>query len=65
MTTKGSGPKEYDAYRKLHPEDTQAATKAASKERSARLKQEDAMRSATARDASDPFLGHTWADFGY
>jgi len=59
------GPKEYDAYRKLHPEDTQAANKAASTERAARLKQEDAMRSATARDASDPYLGYSWADFGY
>jgi len=59
------GPKEYDAYRKLHPEDPQAANKAASKERAARQKGDAQMRSATARDASDPYLGYTWADFGY
>ena len=30
-----------------------------------RAKQDDAMRKATARDLSDPFLGASWADLGW
>jgi hypothetical protein len=59
------GPKEYEAYRQLHPE-SQLATMEAAKAGSAyRLKQDDAMRKATARDLSDPFLGADWVDLGW
>jgi len=60
------GPKEYETYVQLHPEhrvaDAQEAQKAAS---AYRMKQADAMRKATARDLSDPFLGVSWADLGW
>ena len=60
------GPKEYEAYVQLHPEnrvpDAQAAEKAAS---GYRMKQADAMQKASARDLSDPFLGVSWADLGW
>ena len=59
------GPAEYEAYRKLHPEGQQSAQDAATKASAYRGKQDAAMRSATARDLSDPFLGVSWADLGW
>ena len=58
------GPQEYEAYLAVHPQtskpgESEAATRAY------RMKQDDTMRKATARDLSDPFLGASWADFGW
>jgi hypothetical protein len=61
------GPREYQAYRALHPDDDavdkQRAQIAANQ--AYRGKQNDAMQKATARDLSDPFLGASWADLGW
>ena len=61
------GPQEYAAYKELHPEDKwiekQRAQEAAN--RSYRLKQNDTMQKATARDQSDPYLGLSWSDLGW
>ena len=61
------GPREYQAYRALHPEDDavdkQRAQVAANQ--AYRGKSTDAMQKATARDLSDPFLGASWADLGW
>lgn len=61
------GPREYQAYRALHPEDDavdkQRAQVAANQ--AYRGKQADKMRNATERDLSDPFLGASWADLGW
>lgn len=59
------GPKEYDAYRQLHPESKLATREAAKKGDAYRLKQDDSMRKATARDLTDPFLGVDWFDLGW
>lgn len=59
------GPAEFDAYRKLHPEQQQAARDAAAKTTAYRSKQDATMRAATARDLSDPFLDVSWADLGW
>jgi hypothetical protein len=59
------GPAEYDAYQQLHPEGLQSAQDAATKASAYRGKQDAAMRKATARDLSDPFLGASWADLGW
>jgi hypothetical protein len=59
------GPKEYEAYRKLHPDTQLAALEAAKKGTAYRSKQDDVMKKATARDLSDPFLGADWVDLGY
>jgi hypothetical protein len=59
------GPKEYEAYQQLHPETKKAAQEAANRESAYRAKESDAMREASARDLSNPFLGVTWGDFGY
>ena len=60
------GPKEYDTYVQRHPEHRVADSTKAAKEASAyRAKQTDEMKQASARDASDPFLGATWADLGW
>ena len=61
------GPQEYQAYRKLHPEDDAIERQRAQEtsDRAYRAKQSDAMEQATARDLSDPFLGVTWADLGW
>ena len=60
------GPKEYEAYVQLRPEnrvaDAQAAEKAASAQR---MKQADTMQKASARDLSNPLLGVTWSDLGW
>jgi hypothetical protein len=60
------GPKEYEAYVKLRPENGGADAQKAALEASAyRMKQSEAMQKATARDLSDPFLGASWADLGW
>jgi hypothetical protein len=58
------GPKEYGAYRELHPDSQLAALEAAKQGSAYRQKQDDAMKKATARDLSDPFLGADWIDLG-
>ncbi|MFO1313603.1 MAG: hypothetical protein U1F41_16235 [Burkholderiales bacterium] len=58
------GPAEYEAYRKLHPEQ-RSAQDVANKESAYRGKQAATMAAATAHDLSDPFLGVTWADLGW
>jgi len=59
------GPKEYEAYRQLHPESETSTAAAAKKGSAYRVKQDEAMRAATQRDLSDPFLGASWADLGW
>lgn len=60
------GPKEYEAYVRLHPEHRVTDLQQAAKEQSAyRAKQADTMNEATARDLSNPFLGVSWADLGW
>ena len=60
------GPKEYEAYVQLHPENRVADAGEAAKAASAyRMKQGQAMQAATGRDLSDPFLGVSWADLGW
>jgi hypothetical protein len=59
------GPKEYEAYLQLHPESRADPQKAAKEASAYRGKQDDAMRKASARDLSDPFLGASWADLGW
>ena len=60
------GPKEYEAYVQLHPENRLPDAKKAAKEASAhRAKQDDTMRKASTRDMSDPFLGASWNDLGW
>ena len=66
------GPKEYEAYRQLHPASKlagQAGAKAASEYRA---KQDTAMQKSTARDLSDPYYWTntatwipTWGDLGW
>jgi hypothetical protein len=59
------GPREYEAYMQLHP-DTRLYGQDAAKNASAyRSKQNEKMQKATARDASNPFLGATWSDLGW
>jgi len=59
------GPAEYEAYQQLHPGAQQSPEEVAAKASLHRGKQDAAMRKATARDLSDPFLGVTWADLGW
>ena len=59
------GPKEYEAYHQLHPESQLATRETAKKGNAHRLQQDDAMRKATARDLTDPFLGVDWVDLGW
>jgi hypothetical protein len=59
------GPKEYEAYAQLHPESKADGQEAVKKGSAYRLKSDDTMRKATARDLSDPFLGASWADLGW
>jgi len=59
------GPAEYEAYQRLHPGGQQSLEEVAAKASAYRGKQDAAMRKATARDLSDPFLGVTWADLGW
>ena len=60
------GPKEYEAYVQLHPENRVADAEAAEKAASAyRMKQADTMQKASARDLSNPLLGVSWSDLGW
>ncbi|MEP6942157.1 MAG: hypothetical protein ABI981_04440 [Betaproteobacteria bacterium] len=59
------GPKEYEAYRELHPDTRLAGEGAADAAKAYRLKQDEAMKKATARDVSDPFYGVDWVDLGW
>jgi len=58
------GPQANEAYRQLRPERDEQGKKEADN-RAYRLKQDDAMRKASARDLSNPYLGVTWADILY
>src|SRR6266576_3219612 len=59
------GPREYEAYRQLHPDSTLAAREAVKKGTEYRGKSDEVTRKATARDLTDPFLGADWVDFGW
>jgi hypothetical protein len=59
------GPREYEAYRQLHPESKLAAREAVKKGTDYRSKSDEVTRKATARDLTDPFLGADWVDFGW
>jgi hypothetical protein len=59
------GPNEYAAYQELHPESQVDPKDAANKANAYRYKQDDAMRKASARDLSNPFLGASWSDLGW
>jgi hypothetical protein len=60
------GPKEYETYVELHPENRVADALEAQKAASAyRMKEARTMQKASARDLSDPFLGVSWADLGW
>ena len=56
------GPQEYETFRRLHPEYQPAMQESGM---ASYVKQSDAMRDATARDLSDPFLGASWFDLGW
>jgi len=61
------GPKEYDAYKQLHPESKLAGQEGVEQASAYRAKQDTAMQAATARDLSDPYywvFTATWADLG-
>ncbi len=62
------GPKEYDAYKQLHPDSKLAGQDGAKQASEYRAKQDTAMQKATARDLSDPYYWTntaTWADLGW
>jgi hypothetical protein len=62
------GPKEYDAYKQLHPDSKLAGQDGAKQASEYRAKQDTAMQKATARDVSDPYYWTntaTWADLGW
>lgn len=59
------GPNEFAAYQEAHPESRQGEPDAANRGVAYSAKQYDAMRAATARDLSNPFLGATWVDLGW
>jgi hypothetical protein len=59
------GPEQYAAYQQLHPDAKLSAREAAAQGRAYRLKQDDAMKKATARDLSDPYYGVDWSDLGW
>ena len=56
------GPKEYQAYQKLHPESQPGTEEAAKKGSAARAKQNTVMQESTARDLTNPWLGVGWSD---
>jgi hypothetical protein len=60
------GPKEYDAYKQLHPDSKLAGQDGAKQASEYRAKQDTAMQKATARDLSDPYwpFTATWTDLG-
>ena len=59
------GPNEYAAYREAHPDSKLAGQEGAKQASAYRAKQDVAMKKATARDLSDPFLGVSWYDLGW
>ena len=59
------GPREYEAYLQLHPDTKLYGQDAAKNAAAYRSKQNEKMQKATARDASNPFLGATWNDLGW
>ncbi len=61
------GPREYEAYLALHPDDDAAARQRAqvAAGEAYRGKSTAAMQNATERDLSNPFLGASWADLGW
>ena len=58
------GPKEYDAYKQLHPDSKLAGQDGAKWASEYRAQQDAAMRKATARDLSDPYYWTFTADWG-
>ena len=61
------GPKEYDAYKQLHPDSKLAGQDGAKQASEYRAKQDTAMQKATTRDLSDPYywtFTATWSDLG-
>jgi hypothetical protein len=61
------GPKEYEAYKQLHPDSQLAGQQGAKQASEYRAKQNATMQKATARDLSDPYYWvytATWADLG-
>jgi uncharacterized protein YdaT len=61
------GPKEYDAYKQLHPDSKLAGQEGAKQASEYRANQDAAMQKSTARALSDPYywaFTATWADFG-
>jgi hypothetical protein len=62
------GPKEYDAYKQLHPDDQLAGAGSAKAAADYRSKQDLAMKKSTERDLSNPYYWvntATWADLGW
>jgi hypothetical protein len=59
------GPREYEAYMQLHPDTKLYGQDAAKNAAAYRSKQNEKMQKATARDASNPFLGASWYDLGW
>ena len=62
------GPKEYEAYRQLHPESKLAGQDGAKMASEYRSKQDAVMKKANAYDLSDPYYWAntaTWADLGW
>jgi hypothetical protein len=59
------GPKEYDAYLRLHPDSKLATREAVKTGSDYRAKQTVEMQKATERDLSDPYLGLSWNDLGW
>jgi hypothetical protein len=59
------GPNEYAAYREAHPDSKLFGQEGAKQASAYRAKQDARMKTATARDYSDPFLGVSWYDLGY
>ena len=61
------GPKEYDAYKQLHPDTKLAGQEGARQASEYRAKQDTAMQKANARDLSNPYywaFSATWSDLG-
>jgi hypothetical protein len=64
------GPKEYEAYKQLHPDSKLAGQDGAKQASQYRAKQDIAMKKATQRDVSDPYYWTntatwTWSDLGW
>lgn len=59
------GPKEFAAYQQRHPGSTQGELDPSDRGAAYTNKEYEALRAATARDLSDPFLGASWIDLGW